>query len=110
MQYYIYSQPKILQNHNHLQNTFRLNIKYKDKVKPVAFNLNYLCQSKISVSSGAYIMIQIVPVVSFKFFSIETDPGHLISLMIRSLEAVVIVNIERWVRMSEIKKTFIIKS
>lgn len=53
-------------------------------------------------------MIHIIPVICLQLLRGEGNPGHFVSVVVRRVEAVTVVNVERWVRMSEKKIMFYI--
>lgn len=61
----------------------------------------HLNKSKVRIAPGADIMVHVVPVVRLQFFRCEGNPGHFVCIVIRRVETVAIVNIERRVWMPE---------
>ena len=51
-------------------------------------NWSYLTQTEFLLSSTAYVMIHVIPIVILQFISSKIRPGNIVTVRIRNLESV----------------------
>lgn len=86
--------------HRAVEDFLHRRIVLRQQIHPIAPVLHVLVQRIVRVAACADVLVHVVPVKVFQLLGGKVDAAHLVRIVLRSMEPVPIVDVDRWIWMA----------